>query len=411
MIKDKTGSRIFTFLLITFPIFRIYSSPIPGINYAELIMLTYIFIVFFTKGTSFRFKKKSIEMKLLYLYIFYFAITLLANYYIEYFSIYDSLVRLLRWGFYIFLLVISRYFLDKQYALKFIKFTVIFTCLLLWIQIFSYYILGKVLTFKIPGLPIAATAYDTGRLELYYERNIFRPYSLFLEPAHFSYFAIVGLCVVLFINTNKKLKKDYFVAIFITISLIASTSSSALFLAIVVWLYYFYLYMKLDKSYTKIFYSILITFLILGIGALMFKTDTVQFAINKVFTGENFGGSRMNSYKVFFENLSDFDKAIGIGIGNEEYFFKANYGMDFGYSNTIGYLIVGTGIIGLTLFFAFLVDLWLRTHRDLRAFVIVFILTIFYSPMLFSINLILILLWPCFFINERGILGVSKISN
>lgn len=407
-LTNNTNSKVFTFLLLTFPIFRIYSSPIPGINYAELIILLFTLFLLLTKSSNLRLDFSTLEMKLLYIFLLFFFMTLISNYYIHYFSIYDSIARLLRWGFYVFLLVIARYFLDKQYAVKLIRRLVILSSVILWIQIFYYKIMGKVLTFKIPGFEIAATAYDTKRLELYYEKNIFRPYSLFLEPAHFSYFAIIGLCVVLFINDNGNSIKEYLLAIFITASLIASTSSSALFLTVAVWLYYFYRYIKYKHTHLKLLFGIVVLFIIFGIAMVLMQMETVQFAINKVFSGDEIGGSRMNSYKFYLGSLSGTEKVFGIGVGNEKKFFKESHGIEFGYSNTIGYLMVGTGILGLTLFSAYLILLWIQTHKDLRAFVMVFILTNIYSPMLFSINAIFILLWPCFFSQERRMVGIEN---
>ena len=98
----------------------------------------------------------------------------------------------------------------------------------------------------------------------------------------------------------------------------------------------------------------LIAFLFLFVSYNLFQTETVQFATNKVFTSESIGGSRMNSYKTFFETLQGVERVIGIGIGNEEYYFARGFGTHFGYSNTIGYLIIGTGFVGLSVFLLYL---------------------------------------------------------
>jgi hypothetical protein len=273
-----------------------------------------------------------------------------------------------------------------------IKYLTLFVCILLFIQILWYNIFSDILTFKIPGWPLSGGFSSIEKQQSLATRHVFRAYSVFLEPAHFSYFVVVGLMVCLFVEK----KTNYFIALIFTMALFLSTSSAGIFLSFFIWLYFIYQKYKNLHINPK---AILFIILFLIISYLAFQFSETQFGIRKVIAGNGslIESSRTTGFREFTSLLTPTQSLFGLSLGNEGYFFATKYGYSTIYMNTIGYLITNMGYIGLFIFTIVIGLYFLKTPSRYKIFVLVFILTNTFSAMLFSSNMIQFLVWPLVF--------------
>lgn len=391
--------KIFTVILIFAPIIRIYASYIPGINLFELLMLMVIIFPLLSGRLNFFGDRKNIGwyfMLMWFIFVLITCVSMICGIFGKWpTSSYDIIIRCLRWVFYIGVLCFSDKLLDKDLAIKLLKYTCIAVCTLLFIQIFWYRFTGEILTMKIPGWKLEGGFSTIDRQIAIAEKHVFRAYSVFLEPAHFSYFVLVGLMVMLFIDK----KISYMIAAYYSLALFFCSSSSAIVLTFVIWMfyaYYLFFYVKHMEIGLK---SVFLLIVLIVSFYFVIQLPEVQYGIDKILTNKNtlVVSSRTGKYKEYLSLMSEPQKLIGIGMGNEENFFKVEYGIGSLYMNTIGYLITNVGYIGLTIFGIVILLCLIKTPMKYKIFVLVFIVTNYFSGMLFSSNMIFFMVWPLVF--------------
>ncbi|PQD96178.1 hypothetical protein CYL18_06140 [Pradoshia eiseniae] len=399
MTLRKSFNSIFTVLLLMFPIIRIYASGIPSLNLAELLMLILLsFSLVFLINQRLDFNQKEYYLLIIiFTFIFLSAISALC---IINFAIGDSLLRIVKWLFYFLILLSAKYFLNKDLAVRLVKAITIIICTFLWIQLIAYYGFGINLTFRIPGLELNTTQVDL-IVTSFGNSNIYRPYSLFLEPSHFAYYASIGLCVFLFLNKHK----NYSMPLFISISLVASTSTAALVFLVVIWLYYSYYKLSRPSENGKIKY---LTFILLfGLIFLYFLKDSVvvEYGLSKLSEGT----ARTDSASTYLSYLNGFTQIFGVGIGNEINYFFDNFGIEFKFIHGFGYVLVQSGYVGFFVYVLMLFLIYFKTTKQLRIFVFLFFLTNTFELCLRDIYLVVFLIWPFYFVSYINEENYSKV--
>lgn len=384
---------VFTILIAFFPIIQIYGSPIKGINLAEFIMILFGIFVIMEQQKINIFKDKRC-----YIMVGFFIsccfITTVNTVFNSASSYIEILIRVIRWGFYIILLTATYYNLDKILLIKLIRKLSLFSCFCLWLQLLFYYLFQIVLTFKLPFLQITT---DFGESYVMYN-GVFRAYSLFCEPAAFSYFVVIGLAAYLFLNKNIEEKYIFVKALFLSISAIASTSSAGVGMTLIVWLvYFFYGFSETKLNRKKVCFLMVIPFVFLILILYLILTDNeyVSWIFGK-FIASSVGddrSSRIMAHQVYFDKLPTSLQIFGVGIGNEEYYFQNIHFMHFGYSSSIGLIIVGIGMIGLTVMGVFFANMFFSIKKELKVFLILFMALMVFSGALFSYQLVYYLLW------------------
>lgn len=386
--KKSLFSTMVVWLLVLGPLIRIYATPVPGVNMYDLIMIVFVAISIIIE--SFR----TIKLNSLFKF-FLFACcvtvinTILNIAFSQPVSIDDIISRIFRWGLYCFLILwFVSMVRDENVEKKYITIAIIVSIILL-VQIIAFYLFHVLLTFKIPGLELFGRLVDGEKIIALANRKAFRAYSVFLEPAHYGYYVLPALALSLFTKN-----KNYYVAIFLSICLLLSTSSSAIVLTAFIWIAYWVWDIKNNRNSFNLKKIILIAAMVVS-SFLLFNTSAVQFGVGKIYSNETgivYNNVRLNGFVSQIDLLSDVQKIFGIGVGNEEIFLISK-GYDPSYMNSLGYLIFGIGYVGAFTYIIYMFLFFIKTKREYRIFILVFIISNLFSTMLFSSNLIVFLIW------------------
>ena len=185
--------------------------------------------------------------------------------------------------------------------------------------------------------------------------GIWRPSSIFLEPAQFAQFVLLSLVVSIFEPDDLWLeKKALCSSIIITMALFFSGSANGILITVVVWGVYFARYLKSDM---KVRQFIFICIIFCTAAVVVLCTDYLENAWERVETtgasGGTTGNIRFLQGLAIFSKLPIVAKLFGIGFGNIEPFLLENnittvYLSDLGnqYMNGFSTVLVSSGIIG-----------------------------------------------------------------
>lgn len=399
--KKNIISITFTFLVMTMPIINNYASPIPSIGLSEFILLLsiplmcHIIILY----------RKKILLHRYWLYFFYgitsSLVILLLN---SKFSVDDVVDRLLRDTFYVFLvLLFAQIFFDVKYAIKLYKKLTIITCVYLILQCISFYVFDVILPWLIPGLDLNFSTVSLSAYLEYYKNMYlyyFRPNSIFMEPAQFAQFVTPYLVLLLFPINNKD-NINYKLAILVSISLLLSTSANAYVLLFVIWsIWYIYSCIQV-KEHKKIvvFFVVGISFIIALFLLYKHSAEFNRFImrLNNIGNGESGSGNvRLLRGAYFFGSLDSVFKIFGIGFGNfsnfsSAYFISTLYDIGTEYMNSLSYILVSSGIVGLVIFLWVLYCEYKKGSLSVKILVIILLL-MFLSSSIYSSPIYVILL-------------------
>ena len=137
-------------IIVLFPILFSYSGGFPSFSLADMLLIIW-FICVFTFG------KKKIKIPrnniVIISFVFYLYLVLLFEYVTGVKQ--EAIMKLLRYLLYFTTAVIfAPQYLDYDFTLKVYKISAIATTAFLFLQIFSYYVMGKHLMGYIPFLPL-----------------------------------------------------------------------------------------------------------------------------------------------------------------------------------------------------------------------------------------------------------------
>ncbi len=327
--------KLFTLVVVLFPILGIYISPISGFDLGTFCLL--LLLPFLLSGNF------KIRIPLyMFLLIMYILLGSLIAYTVSEPS--DLALAMLRMGKFIITVVIvfiiaKEKFFDYQFAKKMLKIITISAVSYIIIQSILFYKTGRLL----PSVPFNLIRNEEyGTIDYSQAASIFyRPASFFLEPAHFAQYVVVYLTYCLF-GDFQKTEPQLIAAVFITIGLFVSTSGQGILLSFLIWT--FWLFNQLAKSgITRKIYLIIFCIL-LGLIVLpkVFQTEIVSTSINRIITDSGLGVAskgRLFSY-YYFNELPLLQKIIGTGYGN------VPAGV---YLNSAAYILYCNGIIGMVI--------------------------------------------------------------
>lgn len=208
--------------------------------------------------------------------------------------------------------------------------------------------------------------------------SIYRPSAFFLEPAAFAQYGIYGLGSMLF-----REKPHLKMAILASIGIFATTSGMGFVLTFFMWGWWIVAYrMKTSKS------RLLPTIIGWSIGAvvLFFVLMQIPFFQNIVARFTNDGSSDYNAIdgRLFFWASVFGDKSLGDLVwGFGEAALEKGY-----YYTGFMKILYAYGIIGCGFFYFFWLYLLLKTPRNAKAFVIMYIVLSFFANQVGFISLI-----------------------
>ena len=297
--------KLFTILLIIFPILYMYQTPILTLTVADVLLI--ILIPFLLIDMARKEIKISIYKPLgivvLYIILQTLVIILLSNDSNINSSIF-SICRLLL--YYIVLTVFTKNYFDIELGIKIYKKVAIFVCCFLFLQIICEKLFGIYIPGTIPGLPVseALTEYNVQKSA----GNSARLRSLFAEPAHFSTY--VSLIFAIDLLKENKINKRI---IIYTLGLLLSGSSTGIFMVAIIYAVYF---IKNMKSFSKrtIINITVIMILIAIILPMYMQTESFKIFYERTFVNENSSiDGRFENYGMVLEETNTINLIFGRG--------------------------------------------------------------------------------------------------
>ncbi len=401
---DKLA-KIFTFLLVLMPIINQYASPIRQIGFGEI-----LFMCLFPLMLVFMINKQLKVNAYLFFCVYILAITFLIILFQRAYSFDDVVFRVLREVFYIVLfLVFAQFYFDFNCAIKIYEKVVMGVCFYLIAQVIAFNLFGIVLPWYIKGLPL----YIGTEVEYYMQHFMkmytyfYRPTSVFLEPAMVAQYVLPMVIFKLFCKKANS-KNSLIIAIFISVSLVLSTSGQSI---VVLSLFWFIWFLKNIIYKRNLIYKIATLILITSIGFSVFyfynTNDSFQLTLNRFNSIDTEGGVNSVNLRVLrgfsvYEKINLPFKIFGIGLGNLtahliEYEIMTPFDKEMGmeYMNSFSYILVSGGIIGISLFLWAMFDLFLKGTTYAR-YIIVLILVLslmasIYSSPIWALYMCLIL--------------------
>jgi hypothetical protein len=266
-------------------------------------------------------------------------------------------------------------------------------------QNLSYTLFQVVLPWHIRWLPIITGSKLISDYEIIFKTYGYRPQGFFLEPAYFAGYVIPALAIILFYKSPSfhiTKTASTIIALVLSVALILSGSGTAIILLVVCWFFWGVNYLKEKKPQKLFLKTMIISVTILLITILLYRSPYVNGSINRVLSDGNLSSRnvRISRGFVIFEQLPRNDKIIGVGYGNnyisiDKYNIVTPYDIEgSNYTNTIAYILIGTGYIGLFFYFLIYFDLLKNTRGFFRYTTIILLLTAFSSENPLSLSMI-----------------------
>ncbi|GEM_PF-5989977 len=331
---------LFSFVISIVPILFTYKSFVPGVNMGELVLVIFSFFTVFTNRQTGGLWSKRI-MTVWYLYILFIAFNALISIALVNENSANIIVRTVRYSsYYLFVIICSRKIADVKQIMKWVlRISVIIVSVII-IQYILYYSMGMRLKFYIPSL-----IYTEGYNYITYSSNsLFRPASLFLEPSLIGQYLYIPLAFCLLSKTD--INHRYIFAFISSAGMLLSKSLWTYIFLIVIWgIWLLSRYFAKDIKHKFRYLPLLI--IVPAICIYLWNTTIVQDAVSRLMldniTESAAFRSRFSGYDVL-DIFSVSERIFGIGFGNLRGFSASNY---------ILYVLIGTGYIGVALFFLF----------------------------------------------------------
>ncbi|HFI0239512.1 TPA: hypothetical protein ACGPBH_001066 [Streptococcus suis] len=385
MAKKFSVSKLYTWALVLLPLVSIYGISEINLDFGTLALLLLLPFVINEQG-KIVFEKRIVFPWLLYaIYIvisLYFPTIFGKETYLTNGSLY---VRAFKNIIYIFILMLStsRGIINKDYFVQiYLKVTKICTYYI-FIQVVLYY----TIRFNLPGyinMMLVAEGYGE-RLDVT-SFSLFRPTSLFYEPAHFFEYVIIGVIIYLF-RYKVTSKNDIFNAIFLALGIVLSTSGMGILT--IAGIFGFWLLQQLSLTKFIRVRKEMFFLIVIGLIAVAFflQSGFGQSVLSRLFsTGTNY--SALDGRTEIYERIFSFDTGrvlVGSGYGNvlEHYFYPS-----------WAFNLWCTGIIGSSI----IVILYLRAYFQSRVtiakiIVLVNFMLCFVSTLFMGKNLLLYFLF------------------
>lgn len=378
-------SIFFTLCVVLIPIFRIYSSVIPGVDFSEL-LLGISFIYALIKARKICINKTA--KYLLILALSYLFITLI-NFFVFEHNLYDFIILFTRWFFYLIILTIGSGYISKKFAFYSFNICALIVCFGLLYENISYYFFSRTVTVRIPFLTIRESLADTGAFVTNtYDSTTLRSASFFSEPAHLSYYLCIAICINIFLTRPK-----YVLSIIYSVCILLSTSTGGIIFSIFIWLYFLFIYKNSKRNIIRN------TIIVLGLVSIFFifsNTSAYNYSVSKI--GLFFDSKGVSSDRTNFDNqfagFSFAELITGVGFGNAEYYIENVLNRDYVYSSSFSLVLMWVGSFGLVITIILLILMIRNTKAEAKVFLFLFIVTLFTTNMLTSSYIIVFLIWP-----------------
>lgn len=233
--------KIFTIILIIYPLLNVYQGPSSILALSGLLMIIVLAGLFITKPSYYKLRKNDIIYYFFGFAYFCLILALISSLLTQKYDLIKIFGRFGLLNFFIVVLFVSKSAFDFKLALNLIRIVSLLACLSLFIQLAAYYVFNITYHAYIPFLTLQEgleLSINNLIIEDYLYISIYRPMTIFGEPSHFAYYIILSLAVLLFIDEGMQQISKIFLAFIYSSALVLSTSGAGAYSMLIVWLFY-----------------------------------------------------------------------------------------------------------------------------------------------------------------------------
>lgn len=401
--KEKIGfvDKYLIWIITIGPLFTQYVAFVDFILLPELLIMPLIPIYLFKKN---RIKTQIFKQLLLYLYLVVF-LTLLVILIQQKVDISIAITAFIRFLFYVLIIIfMSTNGFKIDYGSKIVVAVATFNSLYGVIQYVSYTYLGKVLPWHFKFLSVK---YGTKLLEqygYYFSEFGYRFSGLFSEPAHFSQYISFALIIVLFyksenFNLNIYIKSGL-VGLF---SFVMILNGSGTGFAMLLFCFSLLIMKKIQSKNRNeadgLIKFFMITIILIGVFFVV-NSKLLSNGYNRLISFSEVSTSNIRIFRPFevYNNLPFINKIIGVGYANySTYVFNSGIASSYelmvssAWTNTLGYILVGSGIIGFFAYSMFYIKLLRLTRGYFRYLVLLLIVFAVFTEVPLSFQFVMIM--------------------
>ena len=361
-----------------------YATFINGITFGDIaLMLGSIIIILYIAKTQIKLNR--IITLSLFFYIIFILLHSLIFWIIKPTELETGILGVLRYILYIFWVIISaKEFFNFEYAYKIYKILAIIFggyCILQFIAFYAFKIFLPINVLGLRTVDYIADIYSPHKAQYLLNGIImYRPFSVFIEPAYFSAFQAPILYVIL--NGNiKSEKKKYLNAIFITVSLLMSISTTGMVLLIVCW--FKPIIRAIKENYNNIVIIVIIFVIIIIICS--FNTNIIRKMLSRVINDDGSAGSsitgRFGTMHILFDGTFRFEQIM----------FGQGMWTDTAYLPSYGKIIISFGVIGLVYIMFMFLYTYFKANKIGKSMIILILIMCIGTDTLFNITSVLML--------------------
>lgn len=396
-IKSSKVVKFLTICIILSPFLKQYTSYIPGTNLADILMGLSVIMVIFSK------RPKTISRKnnTLIFFVFYGVLITLVSMLVQQYASFEIASRLIRFLYYVFIVLVSSHYFDFKLGLKIYKRVCIIAASYLIVQVIVYSVANIILPFKILPIPWAGgVTFNISDVQIIASNYYYRPSSFFIEPGYAVQFLLPGFAFSLY-GWMQSNKPDYKSGIVIFSALILSTSAQGVFMGVIILGFYILKIISKNKNFSQIFRNFTIVIVLAIMASFFVNIDIVQSAINKVSRIGAGNSTTLRLYRGFavFFQLPLIHQVIGLGHGNLGHYVMANNIITkfdppvmnpalADYANGISATMLYYGVIGLFLLILLYYSFLKNTSGPFRLIAITQIVLTLVEGALFNISIV-----------------------
>ena len=375
-------SQLIALLVASYYLVQTIPSPIPGVSWGEAILVTATVLALIWH--PFRvIRIHALHVCFLVLYVCFITITLATACFQSVFSIYDFVIRAIRWAVYILCGMILAERVDFTTLRKIFITLAVLVAFFLIVQVLVYQLTGRAIWFRLGGRVLGCSVEGRFRNGVQYAR-LYRFSSVFSEPAHFAYYVTVGLVLLLFYRPNNRSGIGEAVAgIIMSMAMVLSTSTYGLALLAIVLAVYLFLFLCHTRNAAFAFLVLVGILCTLGLILLFIRdTSIYSYLLSKL---GSFGSTKRTTY--IWQGDWQFSRLVtwlGCGVGNEEYYFRHCFNYELPYINSVSLSFLYCGIVGVVLSVLFFPAAWHFCDRNGRVFLLILGCMFLFSTMFFG---------------------------
>ncbi|AMC94052.1 hypothetical protein AOC36_08640 [Erysipelothrix larvae] len=397
-IKMSTFDRLVTFIIIVGPMFTQYSSISSVILLPELLIFPLLFYYFM--------RCKPLTILNLNTYFRYYCVVLILTLFIYFvdsdLNLSVSTFAFIRHIFYTLIIVSIGYKkFNIDYAAKTLIVIALINSLYGFIQYLAYNLLGLILPWHFSFLPLKYGRSLVENSNYLFSEFGYRFSGLFSEPAHFSQYVSIALLVILFYKSDKfkpnNVVKTIVSLIYILSLLLNGSGTGFAMIVFVIGLYFI-------NSERKNIKSLFSKGALLSLGILFVvyitKNEIINGGLDRILSTSDVSSGNIRIFRPFyvFSTLPVLNRFIGVGYANySNYVMNSSLATAYelsnnrAWTNTIGYILVGSGVVGFLFYISFILLLYRRTRNFYRYLVLLILLFALFTEVPLSFQFITIM--------------------